>query len=719
VNGYLILLFICEKLKNVTPNFFLIMSSEKFDSLYTPVKFLKGVGELRGEHLNRIGIKWAFDLLFNFPRDYLDLTEKVDVDQLDPNKIQTVAGIIDSFESRSTRRGKMQALFVNCGKKFVKAIWFNMPFITREFARNRRVLLTGKPKFDHPYWVMMHPQITYLADNENENENEPFLPIYPLTEGIKQYHLRKIMREMLPEYTTKLEEVFPQNFLTQHQLMPIADAVKAIHFPSNKQQITLAKRRFVYQELFILQLGLAIRRLQHRTKLKATPLPSNRDIDIRIRKRFPFQLTESQETAINEILNDLSQSIPMNRLLQGDVGSGKTVVAIYAMLVAVANDYQAVFMAPTEILARQHLRTINRMLENSRVNIVPLLGGQRPVERANVLQEIASGAANIIVGTQAIVYGEIPFHKLGLVIIDEQHKFGVMQRAALKSNEKFDPHYLVMTATPIPRSVAMTIFGDLDVSVMRGLPPGRQKVVTYISNPEARTKWWDFVARKIRENKWQAYVVVPLVEESENFDAKSLNEVYEQLSKEIFIGFKIGILHGRMSTEEKDRIMFDFRTGEIEILIATTVIEVGVDVPNANMMTIESAERFGLSQLHQLRGRIGRGKKPGYCAVFTSSPTEESQKRLEAFASTTDGFKLAEEDLKIRGAGDLFGTQQHGIPPFKIADLVRDKEIVEEARKDAIEMVASDPGLANPEHSKLRRQVLKRYGAALNLGDVG
>ncbi|MDR2761703.1 MAG: ATP-dependent DNA helicase RecG [Planctomycetaceae bacterium] len=697
------------------------MSPEIFDPLYTPVQFLKGVGELRGERLNRIGVKRAFDLLFNFPRDYLDLTEQVEIDRLEPDKIQTIVGSIESWESRSTRRGKMHALFVDCGKKFVKAIWFNMPFVLRDFARNRRVMLTGKPKFDHPFWTMMHPQITYLADNEdgNEFEIEPFLPIYPLTEGLKQHHLRKIMREMLPEYAQKLEEVFPQDFLTQHQLMPIADAVKAIHFPSDKQQIIYAKRRFVYQELFILQLGLAIRRLQHRTKLKATPLPSNRSIDIRIRRRFPFQLTDSQENAIKEILNDLSQSIPMNRLLQGDVGSGKTVVAIYAMLVAVANGYQAVFMAPTEILARQHLRTINRMLEDSRVNIVPLLGGQRPAERANILQEIASGAANIIVGTQAIVYGETPFHKLGLVVIDEQHKFGVMQRAALKSNEKFDPHYLVMTATPIPRSVAMTVFGDLDVSVMRGLPPGRQKVVTYISNAEDRAKWQDFVARKIRENRWQAYVVVPLVEESENFDARSLNEVYEQLSKEVFVGFKIGILHGRMSTEEKDRIMFDFRTGEIEILIATTVIEVGVDVANANMMTIESAERFGLSQLHQLRGRIGRGKKPGYCTVFTSNSTEESQKRLEVFASTSDGFKLAEEDLKIRGAGDLFGTQQHGIPPFKIADLSRDKEIVEEARKDAIEMVLSDPGLANPEHSKLRRQVLKRYGAALNLGDVG
>ncbi|MDR1485560.1 MAG: ATP-dependent DNA helicase RecG [Planctomycetaceae bacterium] len=694
------------------------MSSEVID-LYTPVQYLSGVGPVRGERLNRIGIRRAFDLLFNFPRDYLDLTDRCEVDQLETGKIQTVVGFIDSWELRATRRGQMQALFVDCGKGFVKAIWFKMPFISRDFACKRRVMLTGKPKFDHPFWVMMHPQITYLADNGDEAETDPFLPIYPLTEGIKQHHLRKIMRDMLPDYAARLDEVFPHEFLTQHQLLPIANAVKSIHFPSDRKVMILAKRRFVYQELFILQLGLAIRRLQHRTKLKATPLPCNRTIDVRIRQRFSFQLTDSQENAIKEIVDDMSKAVPMNRLLQGDVGSGKTVVAIYAMLVAAANGHQAVFMAPTEILARQHLRTINRILENSRVNVVPLLGGQRPAERANILQEIASGAANIIVGTQAIVYGEVPFQMLGLVVIDEQHKFGVMQRAALKSNEKFDPHYLVMTATPIPRSVAMTVFGDLDVSVMRGLPPGRQKVTTHIANPEDRAKWWDFVARKIRENRWQAYVVVPLVEESENFDARSLNEVYEQLSSGAFVGFKIGILHGRMSTEEKDRVMFDFRTGEIEILVATTVIEVGVDIPNANMMTIESAERFGLSQLHQLRGRIGRGKSPGYCTVFTSSANEESQKRLSAFAATSDGFELAEADLKIRGAGDLFGTQQHGIPPFKIADLVRDRDVVEEARKDAIEMVTSDPGLANPEHAKLRQQVLKRYGTVLNLGDVG
>jgi ATP-dependent DNA helicase RecG len=585
-------------------------------------------------------------------------------------------------------------------------------------------MLTGKPKYDYPFWIMMHPQITYLADNEAEDEIEPFLPIYPLTEGLKQFHLRRIVRNMLSIFTPMLEEVFPDEFLKEHKLLRIDEAVRAIHFPPDETTKLWALRRFIYQELFVLQLGLAMRRLQHQTQLKASPMNVTADINSRIRQRFPFELTKAQERVIKEIITDMSQPVPMNRLLQGDVGSGKTIVAVYAMLLAAANGYQSVFMAPTEVLARQHLRTLSRILEGGQIKIAPLFGGQKTSERTKVLRDISTGIAQIIVGTQAIIHGEIPFHKLGLVIIDEQHKFGVMQRAALKvpagkTGEKFDPHYLVMTATPIPRSVTMTMFGDLDVSIMNEMPPGRQPVRTYIADPERRAAWWDFVARKITEEHWQGYVVVPLVEESENFDARSLQEVYEQLSTGPLKGFRLGMIHGRMSTEEKERIMFEFRTGEIQILVATTVIEVGVDVPNANLLTIESAERFGLSQLHQLRGRIGRGKHPGYCTVFANATTPESQKRLKAFEKLSDGFRLAEKDFEIRGSGDLFGTQQHGIAPFRMADSVRDRDILLEARSDAMELVRDDPGLARPEHAKLRKQMLSRYGAVLNLGDVG
>lgn len=705
------------------PNRYNNRMSSAAPDLRSPIQFLKGVGTQRAEMLHRIGLHRAQDLLFYFPRDYQDMTERRTFDQLEESgKVQTIVGTIEEWTKKSTARGEMLTLIVDCGGKgYLKGLWFKMPFIMREFAKGRRVMLSGKPKFDYPFWIMMHPQITYLADNEEEEGIEPYLPIYPLTEGLKQFHLRRILRNMLPDYTPLLEEVFPETFLTGHKLLPIDEAVRNIHFPQSHEARIWARRRFVYQELFILQLGLAIRRQQHQTHLKALPIKFDRHIDSRIRQRFPFDLTKAQEKVIKEIVTDMSQPVPMNRLLQGDVGSGKTCVAVYAMLLAAASGCQSVFMAPTEVLARQHLRTLSRMMEKSQIRIAQLFGGQKPSERAMHLHDIKTGAAQIVVGTQAIIHSEIPFQKLGLVIIDEQHKFGVRQRAALKvsSGITFEPHYLVMTATPIPRSVTMTMFGDLEVSVMNELPPGRQPVKTYIADAERRTAWWDFVARKIREEHWQGYVVVPLIEDTEEFDAKSLQTTYDQLSSGPLKEFRLAMMHGRMSTEEKERIMFEFRTGEIDLLIATTVIEVGVDVPNANLLTVESAERFGLSQLHQLRGRIGRGKHPGYCTVFCNTATAESQKRLKAFEKTPDGFKLAEKDFEIRGAGDLFGTQQHGIPPFRAADLVRDRDVLMEARADAAELVHSDPGLALPEHAKLRKQMLNRYGAVLNLGDVG
>ena len=699
------------------------MSNTEFepDPLKKPVMYLKGVGPQRAELLHHLGFHKAADLLFNFPRDYLDMSEKRTPDQLQVGQLQSVEGVIEEWERRNTSRGEMLSMTIECGEKYLKGIWFKMPYMIRDFAKGRRVMMTGKPKFDYPFWIMMHPQLTYLTDAEGEDndvEIEPLLPVYSLTEGLKQHHLRKIMRELLPTTVPLLEEVFPVQYLQTHRLLSIAEAVRNIHFPADMEKKEAAKRRFVYQELFVMQLALASRRLQHRTRFKSVPLPVDEKVNARIRQRFPFALTKVQDRAIKEICNDMSKPIPMNRLLQGDVGSGKTVVALYAMLVAVANGHQAVFMSPTEVLARQHCRTIERMLEGSQVKIAQLFGGQKTGERAMVLQNISCGAAQIIIGTQAIIQNEIPFQKLGLVVIDEQHKFGVRQRAALKSGETIDPHYLVMTATPIPRSVAMTLFGDLDVSVLDAMPPGRQKVHTYFSPPEQRPQWFDFVARKIAEGQ-QGFVVVPAVEESELADVKNLQEVYQKLVSGPFKDFKVGMIHGRMSSEEKDRIMFDFRTGITQLLVATTVIEVGVDVPNANLLTIESGERFGLSQLHQLRGRIGRGKQQGFCTVFANAQSEESIKRLKAFVSTTNGFKLAEKDFEIRGSGDLFGTQQHGLPPLLIADLIRDRDILTEARRDAEELIQADPGLALPEHAKLRRQMLRRYGAVLDLGDVG
>jgi ATP-dependent DNA helicase RecG len=407
----------------------------------------------------------------------------------------------------------------------------------------------------------------------------------------------------------------------------------------------------------------------------------------------------------------------MNRLLQGDVGSGKTIVALYAMLLAVAHGYQAVLMAPTEVLARQHSLTLDRLLANSQVRRTQLTGGLAPSLREAVLKGIAAGTIDLVVGTHAVIQEGVAFAKLGLVVIDEQHKFGVRQRATLKQ-AGLDPHYLVMTATPIPRTVTMSLFGDLDVSTLRDNPPGRQKVNTYLVREADRAKWWDFFAKKLREGR-QGYVVTPLVEESETIQAASVQTTHESLANGPLEGFRLGLIHGRMTSEEKDAAMVDFRSGETQALICTSVVEVGVDVPNATLMAIEGGERFGLAQLHQLRGRISRGSLPGFCGVFADPQTDESEKRLKAFQSTTDGFRLAEIDFALRGPGELLGSRQHGLPPFRIADLLRDSEILEEARRDAQALVAADPGLSLPDHGRLRRQVLTRYGQALDLADVG
>jgi ATP-dependent DNA helicase RecG len=521
----------------------------------------------------------------------------------------------------------------------------------------------------------------------------------------------------LDAYAALLHEVFPPAYLEAHDLWPLARALPEIHFPRDAESLAQARRRFVYQELFILQLGLAVRRRRQQDLERAPPLEASAKIDARIRRLFPFDLTAGQQQAVAEIAADMARPTPMNRLLQGDVGSGKTVVAVYAMLLAVAHGYQAVLMAPTEVLARQHMLTLDRMLVESQVRRGQLVGGMPARERADLVERIGRGDVDLVVGTHAVIQEDVRFHKLGLVVIDEQHKFGVRQRATLKEAGP-DPHYLVMTATPIPRSVTMTLFGDLDVSTLRDNPPGRQKVNTYLGSEEIREKWWDFFRRKLREGR-QGYVIAPLVEESDQVAAKSLDEAYEALANGPLEAFRLGLIHGRMSPAEKDAVMADFRSGELQVLVSTSVVEVGIDVPNATLMTIESGQWFGLAQLHQLRGRISRGRQPGFCTVFADPQSEEANRRLRAFIKTTDGFELAETDFNLRGPGELFGTRQHGLPPFRIADLQRDRELLEEARRDARQLIETDPGLSQPDHARLRRMVLARYGQVLDLGDVG
>lgn len=685
--------------------------------LATPVQFLKGVGPQRAELLDRLGLRTARDVLFFFPRTYEDLTDRREIHQLEERKVQTVCGTVEEIELRGSGAGRcVLGVLVRCPTGHLRGLWFNQPFMQERFAYGQRVMFSGKPKLDGLVWQMTHPKVQTLAEDEEVPAGQ-ILPVYPLTEGLQQWQMRKIMRETLDGHAELLEEIFPEEYLCAHNLCPLVRAIEQIHFPDDFKKLDGARRRLVYQELFLLGLALAVKRHQQHDLHQAPPLEATAQIDARIRRLFPFELTAGQRQAIGDIAADMAKRLPMNRLLQGDVGSGKTIVALYAMLLAVAHGHQAVLMAPTEVLARQHALTLNRLLASSQVRRAELTGGLPSRQRTALVEQIAAGEIDLVVGTQAVLQEDVQFAKLGLVVIDEQHKFGVRQRATLKHSGP-DPHYLVMTATPIPRTMTMTLFGDLDVSTLSDSPPGRQKVNTYLAGEEKRARWWDFFRKKLREGR-QGYVVAPLVEESDQYAAVSLDEMYETLANGELEEFRLGLVHGRMSSEEKDAVMDRFRRCEIQVLVCTSVVEVGVDVPNATLMTIESGERFGLAQLHQLRGRISRGSFPGFCCVFASPQTSEAQERLKAFIATTDGFQLAEIDFKLRGPGELFGTRQHGLPPLRIADLSRDADVLAEARRDALAVVSSDPGLSKIEHAALRARMLARYGKALELGDVG
>ncbi len=696
---------------------------DAIEQLATPIANMASVRPRQQKQLARLGLRTVCDLLFNFPRDYEDLSDLRPVGELEAEVLQTVRGTVEEIDSRSTGFGKSRVgVLLNDHGSLLRATWFNQPFMRDKFKMGQRVQFSGKPKMRGGRWEMTHPHVVWLGDEQagpdEQASTRELQPVYPLTDGLSQYHMRRIAGEVVPNFVDVPEEVFPDDLLSEYGLMPIAEALSEIHMPSDAEALEHARRRFIFQELFVLQLALAARRHQQRVNFRAPELPATAQIDARITRLLPFELTPGQRRAIDEVAADMATTTPMNRLLQGDVGSGKTLVAVYALLACVAHGQQAALMAPTEILARQHAHTLERVLKQSRVRYKLLVGGLKPTERESVLADMAAGEIDLVIGTHALLEENVQFKNLGFVVIDEQHKFGVEQRAALRRGDQ-SPHYLVMTATPIPRTVSMTQFGDLDVSTLRDMPPGRQPVTSYVVGPGERERWWNFARNKLREDR-QAFVVTPLVEESENVDATSVDQAFEQLASGELADFRVDILHGRMTAAEKDDAMERFRRGETQVLVATTVIEVGVDVPNASLMIIASPERFGIAQLHQLRGRVGRGEHPGYCAVLVDEELADvGRERLQKFVATSNGFDLAELDFELRGPGDLFGTQQHGLPPFRIADLVRDAVVLEEARDAAMQLFTRDPGLAQPVHAKLRTQMLRRYGAALELADVG
>lgn len=727
--------------------------------LFQSIMFEPGVGPRRAAFLERLLIRTPAEMLFYFPRDYEDFSNFTDIQHLIPDAQQTICARVLHVYSRFASRGTITMVDVEDGTYgLAQLVFFNQRFRETQFSKGQIYLIHGKPKQVKKRWQLVHPVVRLLAEDEIRQINEQTVPgghseenwldkiptaaaffgwqpVYRLTEGLQSWELRRIARNMLEKYADEVEDSLPATFREKHRLLSMPESLRKIHFPATQEEMEEARRRFVFQEFLLLQLALGVRRNQQRVHFRAPILEATPEIDQRIRALFPYLLTDGQLRAIGEITQDTVSGKPMNRLLQGDVGCGKTTVAVYAILLAVAHGFQAVVMAPTEVLAQQHWRTLTQMLAHSSVRPTPLWGGLRRSERQETLQKMASGEAKIVVGTHALLQENVQFSRLGMVVIDEQHKFGVQQRAALRKSGE-SPHYLVMTATPIPRTVTMTLFGDLDITTIHELPPGRQKTHTYLAGKDQREGWWRFFREKIQEGS-QGYVVVPHIgtlemresEETEILDSEkeendegniaTLTQIFQELSTGALRGVRLGMLHGRMSSDEKDAVMRDFRTGEIQVLVSTSVIEVGVDVPNATLMTIESAERFGLAQLHQLRGRISRGKKPGYCCVFPSNEKEETLKRLKVFTSSTNGFDLAEVDFSLRGPGNLFGTAQHGVPPFHLADMLRDREILEESRRVSAELLDNDPGLAQPEFRRIRHQMLKRYGKALELGDVG
>lgn len=734
-------------------------------ALFEPITYEPGVGPLRAEKLARLSIRTPAEMLFYFPRSYEDFSNLKDVRHLEENVLQTVCGRVTHVSLNRLHRGGCVVTvgFADGSYGLAEMVFFNQAFRREQFSEGQIYLISGKPQRNKKRWQFPHPVIHPLSEEEIEMINATSVPgvamevpassaifglqpHYKLTEGLQQWELRRIARLIIDKYAGFLEDVMPNSFREANHLMGLADAVRNIHFPANLDVAAQARRRFVFQELFLLQLALGVRRAQTRTNETAPILEATPEIDRRIRALFPYDPTAGQLRAISDITRDTVSGRPMNRLLQGDVGCGKTTVAMYALLLAVAHGYQAAVMAPTEVLARQHVRTLERLLIHSELKPTLLTGKLLPKEHDEAVRRIASGEARLIVGTHALLQKSVHFAKLGMVVIDEQHKFGVNQRARLRDAGQ-SPHYLVMTATPIPRTVTMTLFGDLDVTTIRELPPGRQKTHTYLASEDQKAGWWTFFRTKLKEG-CQGYVVVPHIGSSAAADAAAvvesdeeklhvtentgevedgesattvanLMQTYEQLSKNELKDFRVGFIHGRMKSEEKEAAMFDFRTGETQVLVSTQVIEVGVDVPNATLMTIESADRFGLSQLHQLRGRITRGTKPGYCCVFTSSTNPDTLQRLKFLTESSDGFQLSEIDFSLRGPGDLFSAQQHGLPPFHIADLMKDSDVLQEAREVAQFILDKDPGLSNPDFRRLRQQMLRKYGAALELGDVG
>ncbi|MCI0498188.1 MAG: ATP-dependent DNA helicase RecG, partial [Planctomycetales bacterium] len=668
-----------------------------------------------------LGVAAVGDLLEYYPREWVFLPEPVKISQVRANQTVCLVGIVEQTDWQPYRKIPIFEITLADETGTLRVVWFHGKYLINQLEPGQTLLVHGKAgRYKHQLQVS-NPKFIILQPDQPRGPEAFSGPVYPASAKLPSWQIKKIIRSHIDEMAPLMPELFGAALLKKNELMSRQAAYRQVHNPDDEDTLAAARRRLKYDELFLMQAGLALKRHHVQHGAPSVPMRCDEAIDHRIRQRFPFILTEDQETVIAEVMADMAKSVPMNRLLQGDVGSGKTVVALYAALVAVANKTQAAIMAPTEILARQHFAGIERFLEGSRVRRELIVGGLTGKARQDVLNRIKAGEVDIAVGTVALLEGDIEFANLGLAVIDEQHKFGVHQRAGLRKGRS--PHCLVMTATPIPRTLAMTAFGDLDVSVIKHSPPGRGEVITRWVQPPNRRDAMEFIRQRLKARK-QAYFVYPRIDafsdtDNPNGDIKAAVEEHRYLKEEVFSEFKVGLLHGQMPSAEKEQVMDAFRAGKLDVLVSTVVIEVGVDVPNATVMVIENANRFGLAQLHQLRGRIGRGQSKSYCLLFAETDDEAAVSRLQMMTRSRDGFEIAEHDLRLRGPGELFSARQHGLPDLKIANIVDDFDLLNLARRDAFALIQDDPTLTAPQQAAIRQELIRRFGTKLGLSDVG
>ncbi len=703
-------------------------------NLQTSIRFIKGIGPKLSELLSKRDINTVEDALFCLPNRYEDRRQLTPVSQLKAGLTQVFYGRVVSVESATTKGGRtVFEVIVQDESGSIALKWFkaNYVWMKRIWQTGRRGIFTGDISVFGSQREVHHPDVDWLQPEEDaatfmtsdSNDFGCIVPIYPLTEGLHQKGMRKVIRQVMDEFLPDIENILPDRILSLFKYLPLQQAVKQVHLPPADMNLselnsgnTLQHHSLAFDEFFFWELGLALKKqgiaLEEGIAFKVSHRYTKELV-----KLLPFKLTAAQRRVLTEIKADMMAPHPMHRLVQGDVGSGKTIVALMAALVAVENGYQVAIMAPTEILAEQHWHTVHNWCEKLGISVVLLTSGMKGNSRKELMQQVANGRASIVIGTHAVIQEKVEFSRLGLGIVDEQHRFGVMQRGILKKKGT-NPDILVMTATPIPRTLSMTLFGDLSLSVIDELPPGRTPVITKIYYESRRKHVYDLIRREVAQGR-QSYVIYPLVDESEKSDMKAAIQMAEHLQTEIFQGLRLGLLHGRMKPDEKEAVMGSFKNRELDILVATTVIEVGIDVPNATIMVIEHAERFGLSQLHQLRGRVGRDIHQSYCILLTSGKlSEDGEKRLKVMESTTDGFKIAEADLEIRGPGDFLGTRQSGMPDFRVASILRDGVILEQARSVATDILRLDQELKGSENQRIKNELVRRWGTRLELAGI-